>query len=85
MEINLLNSAIKFTDRGTICLRASRRDIQREGRIGVRFEVQDSGIGIEPEEIGDLFQIFTQTESGRQSRSGTGLGLVWRSAAALSN
>ncbi len=68
--LNLLGNAVKFTERGGVTLRASWRD-------GVAaFEVEDTGVGIRDEEIGTLFEAFHQTESGRGSKEGTGLGLV---------
>ena len=39
------------------------------------FEIVDTGVGIAPDELGKLFDAFVQTESGRQSGQGTGLGL----------
>jgi CheY-like chemotaxis protein len=68
--INLLGNAFKFTESGGVVLRAS----WREGRAA--FEVEDTGRGIAPEEVGRLFGAFVQTESGRQSQEGTGLGLA---------
>ncbi len=43
--------------------------------VNLHFEVQDTGVGIAPEELEKVFDAFTQTESGRKSRQGTGLGL----------
>jgi PAS domain S-box-containing protein len=43
--------------------------------VTLHFEVQDTGVGIAPEELEKVFDAFTQTESGRKSRQGTGLGL----------
>ena len=69
--INLLNNAIKFTERGSVTLRVKSNDTE-----SLWFEVEDSGVGIAPEELGTLFEAFTQTESGRKSEEGTGLGLA---------
>ncbi|VEP15533.1 Histidine kinase [Hyella patelloides LEGE 07179] len=70
--INLLNNAIKFTTEGSVTLRVKpdTTDINT-----LLFEIEDTGAGIAPEELGTLFEAFTQTESGRQSEEGTGLGL----------
>jgi len=68
--LNLLSNAIKYNrDGGTVTLRA--------GRTGetVRIEVIDSGIGIDPEQVGQLFQPFTRLEAGAARSEGTGLGL----------
>ena len=70
--INLLNNAIKFTDKGSVILRV-RPDSENIYRL--IFEVEDTGAGIAEDELGSLFEAFTQTETGRQSGEGTGLGL----------
>jgi predicted ATPase/signal transduction histidine kinase/DNA-binding response OmpR family regulator len=75
--VNLLGNAVKFTDRGTVTLRARALEAGAGARASrIRFEVEDTGQGIAEEEIGQLFEAFGQTESGRASREGTGLGLV---------
>ncbi len=72
--VNLLNNAVKFTDRGEVVVRVRSR--WREGRPVVRFEVRDSGIGIEPAALDGLFEAFTQVKpAGGAPREGTGLGL----------
>lgn len=70
--INLLNNALKFTTEGGVTLR-----IQPDptNAYTLLFEVEDTGAGIAPEELDTLFETFTQTEAGRQSEEGTGLGL----------
>ncbi|MBK6427182.1 MAG: response regulator [Blastocatellia bacterium] len=68
--INLLGNAVKFTDAGSITLRAAWQD-----GIGI-FDVEDTGHGIAEEELENLFEAFVQTESGRKSKEGTGLGLA---------
>lgn len=73
--INLLSNAVKFTETGEVALRASASTINQE-QITLDFEVQDTGKGIAPEEIDNLFQPFVQTSSGTQAREGTGLGLT---------
>jgi len=71
---NLLSNAIKFTHQGRVDLRAFPGDPSRSGpRLVV--EVEDTGPGILPEELAQLFQRFAQARQGRDSRSGTGLGL----------
>jgi CheY-like chemotaxis protein len=71
--LNLLGNAVKFTERGSVTLRARWEEAQG-GRA--HFEVEDTGHGIAPEEMKDLFEPFVQTESGRKSVEGTGLGLT---------
>jgi signal transduction histidine kinase/CheY-like chemotaxis protein/ligand-binding sensor domain-containing protein len=68
--INLLGNAVKFTERGSIALRARWSD----GRA--HFEVADTGQGIAEDELETLFEPFVQTESGRRATEGTGLGLA---------
>lgn len=73
---NLLSNAIKFSDRGTIVLRANKvKDLG--DRELVRLEVQDQGIGIDPEQLAVLFQPFTQADgSSTRKFGGTGIGLA---------
>ena len=68
--INLIGNAIKFTPQGVITLRV------RQVGAEVRFEVEDTGVGIATEEIPHLFEAFTQTTSGQRAGGGTGLGLA---------
>jgi CheY-like chemotaxis protein len=73
---NLLSNAIKFTDKGEIVLRCRKVSDGRDG-IGVRFEVLDTGIGIDPEDQRFLFTPFVQADGSTTRRfCGTGLGLA---------
>ncbi|WGD31521.1 response regulator [Ancylobacter sp. WKF20] len=73
--INLLSNAAKFTKKGEVVLRLLR--IEGEGGEVVRFEVADSGIGMSEEQMGRLFQAFTQADSSTtRNFGGTGLGLT---------
>jgi len=69
--LNLLGNAIKFTSEGHVIVRIGYSD--KDSQLSV--EVEDTGLGIAPEEMHLLFQPFTQTESGRRQTEGTGLGL----------
>lgn len=72
---NLLSNAVKFTKSGSVILSGRLERVGPEN-VCVRFEVQDSGIGISPEEIRRLFQPFSQADSSTTRRfGGTGLGL----------
>lgn len=71
--INLLGNAIKFTEKGSVTLRVRSQDVKQPNTL--IFEVEDTGAGIAPEEIDQLFDAFVQTSAGRQSQQGTGLGL----------
>jgi signal transduction histidine kinase/CheY-like chemotaxis protein len=73
--INLLGNAIKFTSEGKVTLKVKSREQGTGNFHTLVFEVEDTGAGIAPEEIDSLFKAFTQTETGRQSQEGTGLGL----------
>ena len=69
---NLIGNAVKFTERGSVKLRVENA----QGGM-VHFSVEDSGIGIEPETLAQLFQPFFQGDSSTTRRfGGTGLGLV---------
>jgi signal transduction histidine kinase/CheY-like chemotaxis protein len=73
--LNLLANAVKFTDQGEVCLRVTLR-----GRAGpsarLHFEVADTGVGIEPDQLQRLFQPFEQTGAVERRAGGSGLGLA---------
>lgn len=73
--INLLSNAIKFTQDGKVTLQVQFIE-QNQSKVRLLFQVQDTGVGINPEELEALFVTFRQTQSGRKSKQGTGLGLV---------
>jgi len=77
--INLLGNGIKFTHQGTVTLRVREQPGNEQNQTDktqvIAFEIEDTGTGIAPEEIDSLFQVFTQTETGKESQEGTGLGL----------
>jgi adenylate cyclase len=68
--INLLSNAVKFTPKGSIHLKVRSQHHQ------LSFQVSDTGPGISPDELPQVFQPFFQAETGRQSHRGTGLGLA---------
>ena len=73
--LNLMSNANKFTDRGTISIDA--RQGQENGRDWITLAVADTGIGMTAEQMGKLFQEFSQASSTTASKyGGTGLGLV---------
>ncbi|MBZ0249003.1 MAG: PAS domain S-box protein, partial [Burkholderiales bacterium] len=74
--LNYAANAVKFTERGSIALRA--RLVEEAGEaLLVRFEVEDTGIGIAPEKLATLFQAFEQADaSTTRQYGGTGLGLA---------
>lgn len=72
--INLISNAIKFTQIGGVAVRVSQQKID-ESNCSLKFTVKDTGAGIAPEELDQIFKAFSQSETGRQSKQGTGLGL----------
>jgi len=74
--LNFAGNAVKFTERGRIVLRA--RLLGSDGdALRIRFEVEDTGIGIPAAQLDGLFQIFTQADASTTRKyGGTGLGLA---------
>jgi CheY-like chemotaxis protein len=80
--LNLLGNAIKFTDHGEIIFRVQRlvspstpfKDGDAMARL--RFEVQDSGIGMSDDQLSRIFQPFEQVSEVHRREAGTGLGLA---------
>jgi signal transduction histidine kinase len=73
--LNLMSNANKFTDHGAITIDARHR--QENGGDWITLAVTDTGIGMTPEQMGKLFQEFSQASSSTASKyGGTGLGLV---------
>jgi PAS domain S-box-containing protein len=73
--INLLGNAVKFTRQGGIALRVGARK-GGNGGLRLRMEVEDTGVGIAPEDLNKVFEYFEQSKSGAGSEGGTGLGLA---------
>ena len=73
--LNLLGNAFKFTENGGVVLRVRVRH-DESAEFCLEAEVEDTGVGVSEDEIGQMFQYFEQTQSGRLSGSGTGLGLA---------
>ncbi len=83
--INLIGNAIKFTSQGSVTVRSRIQNTvaapdsdstnSSTKTQWLEIVVQDTGVGIESEELRQLFQPFEQTQAGRQSAEGTGLGL----------
>jgi PAS domain S-box-containing protein len=74
--LNYAGNAVKFTKQGSITLRANLLADDADG-VRIRFEVQDTGIGIPAEQLSNLFQAFVQADaSTTRTYGGTGLGLA---------
>ncbi|MFN7010328.1 MAG: ATP-binding protein [Allorhizobium sp.] len=73
--LNLLSNAVKFTSKGTVTLRL--REFYRQGKLMLRFEVEDTGIGIDEAGLAKLFKPFSQVDASISRKyGGTGLGLT---------
>lgn len=74
--VNLLDNAIKFTDHGGIGVQVESRTTVAGGP-SIAFAISDTGVGIPPEKIDDIFRPFTQADASVAQRyGGTGLGLA---------
>jgi signal transduction histidine kinase/DNA-binding response OmpR family regulator len=74
--INFASNAVKFTERGEIVIRA-RRQAAAEGHINIRFEVSDTGIGLESSQTSRIFEAFAQGDASTTRKyGGSGLGLA---------
>ena len=82
--INYSSNALKFTDKGSISVRAKLLDTEGDSLL-VRFEVSDTGPGIPPDKLPGLFEKFAQADAGiARQHGGSGLGLaITRHLAAL--
>jgi PAS domain S-box-containing protein len=73
--LNLVNNAIKFTEKGSVRVTLSAE--QRTTGVWIRFEIQDTGIGIPEDKLESIFEAFTQADSSlTREYGGTGLGLT---------
>jgi len=74
--LNYMSNAVKFSEQGSITISTSILE-QKGEQLLVRFEVKDTGIGIESEQLGALFQSFEQADTSTTRKyGGTGLGLI---------
>ncbi len=74
--LNLAGNAVKFTDRGGVCVEAHHVS-SSDGVCKLRIDVRDTGVGIDAKDLALIFEEFSQAQSGRDQRfEGTGLGLA---------
>lgn len=73
--INLIDNAIKFTEKGKVVLSISE-SVQDDETVSLKFSVKDTGVGIRQENKKGLFEAFTQLETNDHHHQGTGLGLT---------
>jgi len=73
--LNLLGNAIKFTDAGTITLRAAAQAVSPD-QVLLRLEVEDTGVGMQASELERIFEPFRQVGDVQRRSAGTGLGLA---------
>jgi CheY-like chemotaxis protein len=72
--VNLVGNAIKFTEKGDVCVKAQLT--KKEGKSLLRVDVTDTGIGMTDEDVGRLFQAFSQVDNSATRRfGGSGMGL----------
>jgi signal transduction histidine kinase/HPt (histidine-containing phosphotransfer) domain-containing protein/ActR/RegA family two-component response regulator len=75
--LNLLDNAVKFTERGEVRLEVEAGPPAEDGSVELRFTVRDTGIGVPAERMSRLFKPFSQVDSSTSRLyGGTGLGLV---------
>jgi PAS domain S-box-containing protein len=88
--INLLDNAVKFTKKGSISVTVKptieatlapepgnnlNLSESQKNNAFISFEIADTGLGITPEELDSIFELFVQSSSGQKVQKGTGLGL----------
>jgi signal transduction histidine kinase/DNA-binding response OmpR family regulator len=74
---NLVGNAIKFTERGEVALYAALEETAADGRVRLRFDVRDTGIGIPEDKQAIVFEPFSQADGSTTRKfGGTGLGLT---------
>jgi len=73
--LNLVGNAVKFTAQGSVHMAASLLGGGAPGSITLAIDVEDTGCGIQPDELAHVFDLFYLAEHGRQTGTGTGLGL----------
>jgi signal transduction histidine kinase len=73
--LNLIGNAIKFTDQGTVTLRANAEP-KGPAQVLLQLDIEDTGVGMRPDELERIFEPFEQVGDVRRRSGGTGLGLA---------
>ncbi|HEY9675312.1 MAG TPA: AAA family ATPase [Waterburya sp.] len=78
--INLLSNAINFTKAGSVSLKVKSKSEQQitnnKQQTTITFEIEDTGVGIAPDDLNSIFKAFVQVKANRKFQGGTGLGLT---------
>ena len=74
--INLLGNAIKFTDKGQVTFRVQAQKLDDPSLYRLRFQVEDTGVGMTPKQLEKIFLPFEQVGNSKKQSEGTGLGLA---------
>ncbi|WP_353672894.1 ATP-binding protein [Synechocystis sp. LKSZ1] len=77
--LNLLSNAVKFTDQGKVCLTVEAEPVAGNGQassVRLSFTIQDTGLGLSPEQIEHIFKPFEQVGDRQRQAEGAGLGLA---------
>jgi CheY-like chemotaxis protein len=74
--LNLLGNAVKFAEKKTVTFRINALAIKSDKQMTLRFAVQDTGVGMSPEQLEKIFLPFEQVGDTKQRGEGTGLGLA---------
>ncbi|RCJ24023.1 hybrid sensor histidine kinase/response regulator [Nostoc minutum NIES-26] len=74
--INLLGNAVKFTEQGSVTFQILNREKSSQNTYKIRFQIQDTGIGMKPEHLEKIFLPFEQVGNAKIQAQGTGLGLA---------
>lgn len=74
--VNLLGNALKFTFKGHVHMMVTHTFVSESASSKLNVEIKDTGIGISPDTIKDIFNAFQQSRGGEQAKDSTGLGLA---------
>ncbi|MCC8407310.1 response regulator [Mucilaginibacter sp. UR6-1] len=73
---NLISNSIKFTQQGSVTIKVDKSNNETENTANIHFSITDTGIGIAPESLPDIFDPFVQDMHHQNTFGGTGLGLA---------